>query len=377
MLTKHAIDRIGEGDVSRSWFAFMAQGTRNRQPKGLRYRGWESISDLAIHGSFPTREPPGIFMAFRRVRFDLRSVLRVADQQPPLQSCDHLDGEFRAEFGHRARLVGRCGVMHSICIYAQFGPCTLGTCWSEVSTAVLLRATNDRGRYVMGLFCPFLGALPPPCCHQWKQSFTDCLRLTCRFRPVEVLEVVFSHRDQYEPGAKLWHTVVRSLDQPPLACVPELPKSVQDVLTVAGEARHAETSNIFEQQSTRFQNIDLLDRPGEEVPLIIGPELLARNRERGARDASGEKVDRSTTGSGLGRVRLRIEYIQAGDIALRNLPMRTVELERRDGSGVQFHGKFVFEARQLESQSLPACAGADLDDAELTHQQAFPECWTG
>ncbi|TDP41829.1 hypothetical protein DFR75_101934 [Nocardia ignorata] len=63
------------------------------------------------------------------------------------------------------------------------------------------------------------------------------------------------------------------------------------MLPIAGKAGHAQPAHVLEEECARAKYIDLLDRPGEEITLIVRAELLTSDGKRRAGYAPSKEVD--------------------------------------------------------------------------------------
>src|SRR5690606_16428583 len=113
-------------------------------------------------------------------------------------------------------------------------------------------------------------------------------------------------------------------------------------------AGQAQAPDVLQQQGAWPDDVDLLDRPGEEITLICCSELLAGNGERGARNSAGQEVDGGHTRPG-GIVGW-IPHVEISNIALCHLPFWAVVAQCIDRVLVQFDRELVLEASLLQAK---------------------------
>jgi len=145
------------------------------------------------------------------------------------------------------------------------------------------------------------------------------------------------------------------VQQPPVGGVPERGQPVEHVLPVGGEPRQRQAADVLKQQRARPDRAAQLDRPGEQVTLVGGAKLLARDRERRARHAAREQVHPG--------VLSRIPDRGMRHVPDRDLPVRPVVPEGGGGVLVELDREVMLEPRELEPERLPARTGADLHHA--------------
>ena len=113
-----------------------------------------------------------------------------------------------------------------------------------------------------------------------------------------------------------------------------------------------EAAHVLDHHGTRCQRLHQIERRREQIALVALAELLARGRERRARQAARQQID-----AGEGR------QIAAGEFAkvlLEHKPAGPVPAQRRAAIGVDFDRAQVVEPRTLEAQGLAARTGTQL-----------------
>jgi hypothetical protein len=131
-------------------------------------------------------------------------------------------------------------------------------------------------------------------------------------------------------------------------------EKIENSCSIASEAPAGETADILEEKRLRLHSLEQMYGEEEQVPFVRGPELLAGDRERRARDAAREQV---------GPVVLSgVEHRVIRDVTFDNVPGRTVRSKGVAGVGIDLDSGEVLEPRLLEAERLTTCAGADLND---------------
>ena len=101
-------------------------------------------------------------------------------------------------------------------------------------------------------------------------------------------------------------------------------------------------------------------RIGEHIPLIVLPELFARDGERRARHASREEVDP-----------LVVFAFEGADVAGDYLPVAAVLAERRARGLIDLDRGGVLESGGFQARRLTAAAGADFENPR-SHRSIQP-----
>ncbi|MCW7985958.1 hypothetical protein XF35_11785 [Streptomyces platensis subsp. clarensis] len=199
----------------------------------------------------------------------------------------------------------------------QSAPGSLSPARPKVGSAMLLRSTDERGRYCSWLvrfITPFdIGVLDPvditreffdqtvtTIFHRLFERFENIiLRLRYADRPREVIKpqpcflpVFFanSHKDRTRP--QLRNVIVARLQEMPTTEPVFHPlDALDDRIAVLIKLCIHDAAYIFDHHSARLQGINQLNHAREQVPLIIAAELLPSHREGRAWHSAGQEVE--------------------------------------------------------------------------------------
>jgi hypothetical protein len=165
-----------------------------------------------------------------------------------------------------------------------------------------------------------------------------------------------NHRYEDESWAQLRHAELARVENPPLNFVTHPLKAGHHLLAVADETPRRQTAHVLKHDGNWFALFSQPEGLREQIALIVGAQLLARDRERRARNATRKQICAS--------VRATVEVVE---IHHDRVPVRPVQNHGLAGIWIDFHGRDVTEASLLQTEGLTTRARADLQARQLVH----------
>ena len=171
-----------------------------------------------------------------------------------------------------------------------------------------------------------------------------------RFRPRERRRPRLLDADEDGAGAELRDAVVARLHEPPPRLEPEPVQAIEDLLAIAVELRREDAAHVLDHDGARTTFGSEAERLGEEVALVVGAELLARDGERRTGHTAREQVDLAPVRLGRELMNVTFDDVPPGSVRAQRLASRMLELDERD----------VVEPRLLETERLSTRTGTYL-----------------
>ena len=222
---------------------------------------------------------------------------------------------------------------------------------------MLARASHQGRADAVGLPGPLVRARPAALGHHGVQGLADGRGRPDRVRPLEVRVGIRPHRDQDEPGPQLRDAELAGVQHLPVRLVAKVVQLTEDLLAVAGEPRLGEPRDVLQHHCGRLTLPDKAQRLREQVTLVVSAELLARHRERRARNAAGKEVN-TVVGAAIELV----------NVPFDDLPhMLPVQAQCLASIRVNLDSRGMGESCVLQSQGLTAGSGADFQTGQLMH----------
>src|ERR1039458_4852527 len=146
---------------------------------------------------------------------------------------------------------------------------------------------SDRARHPT----PGLRVSPPVRGNEVVKHFSNRFgRGVQLFGPFEVLAILFSNSDEYDPWTQLRNAEIRGVHELPSRLVPEFQKLRSDVMAVARERRVQDAPHVLNHYGPRPNLVHQPDHRREQVSLVFRAKLLSGNRERRAWQATRNDV---------------------------------------------------------------------------------------
>ena len=144
------------------------------------------------------------------------------------------------------------------------------------------------------------------------------------------------HRYQDEARPQLRDTELTGVQHLPVRQVAQILQFPENLLTVASEPRGRKAPDVLKHHRSRLTFRDQAQCLRKQVALVISTELLARYRERRARNPAGQEVN---TAVGIA--------VEVMDVHLGDLPLRPVQAQCLAGVRVNLDSLDMGELRVL------------------------------
>jgi hypothetical protein len=150
----------------------------------------------------------------------------------------------------------------------------------------------------------------------------------------------------------LWDAEIRGIKRPEIGYVPFRLKRTLESPAEVIEHCVQDAPDILDHDRTRPTLVDDAECLWEQVAFVPFAKLLSRNRERGAREASGQKIDTA--------VGCRVEVLQIR-LVDATPPIWAVRVQRTTAVLVDLHQRKVIESSTLNPERLSAGTGTQFD----------------